>query len=676
MKRLVLAFTFAVAIISPVFSQVVFQEHWDDGNWTANPVWTPFQMNVTCFAINDSLGNWSEPCLEGWLVDPGNTAYTALTTPVDCGEAFCLSFWVHQRTPAFSIIEVGICEGPMSTANRGLFMRLNFNNLTWRWELQIYQNDSLLFCQSTEYDSDRWINVQMRRDADHFWQVIWDNNGTNELSTIVRDDLPIMNNPLLWVTPGGYLTNTGGFYLDDIVITVPFETDAHTFGLWHFDETAGTIAFDASGNGYNMNLQDGAGWGNIGYYNNCADLRVNGSKVNSNHLIGNGWDEITIEAYIFPTVIGPYTGWCDGNPIVSRYEWYNVADPSYFLYLDSNARLYFGVYLNEVGGECSQAITEDGIIHVCNWYHVAMTWRSGEPTKIWLDGQVVARALENPTGTIRAGNDPLRIGCLYNDDPGYGWEYFHGYIDEVRISDIDRYSPPPPITITLTPLNPPIVILSWGGEFFFNVNITNNWHSTLFVDIWSKITFPTGFVYPVITINNHALAPGVNISADSIHQIVPGTAPAGGYTYTVGVTDHNTWVLYTQSSFPFTKLPGVDKASQYLSWEISGWSEMAEVADDDGNSFTPLHSSFIVSASPNPFNSSTTITFSVPTESPVELMICDIVGREVWRLASGISHLGTNQVVWNADDLPSGVYFVQLSAEGGQSAVRKVVLMK
>jgi hypothetical protein len=103
---------------------------------------------------------------------------------------------------------------------------------------------------------------------------------------------------------------------------------------------------------------------------------------------------------------------------------------------------------------------------------------------------------------------------------------------------------------------------------------------------------------------------------------------------------------------------------------------MAEVADDDGNSFTPLHSSFIVSASPNPFNSSTTITFSVPTESPVELMICDIVGREVWRLASGISHLGTNQVVWNADDLPSGVYFVQLSAEGGQSAVRKVVLMK
>jgi hypothetical protein len=62
--------------------------------------------------------------------------------------------------------------------------------------------------------------------------------------------------------------------------------------------------------------------------------------------------------------------------------------------------------------------------------------------------------------------------------------------------------------------------------------------------------------------------------------------------------------------------------------------------------------------------------------NPIDLKIYDIAGREIWRLESRNLHLGTNEVVWDAEGMPSGIYFVRLSVVGIQSSVRKVVLVK
>jgi hypothetical protein len=80
--------------------------------------------------------------------------------------------------------------------------------------------------------------------------------------------------------------------------------------------------------------------------------------------------------------------------------------------------------------------------------------------------------------------------------------------------------------------------------------------------------------------------------------------------------------------------------------------------------------------SPNPFNSSLAIRFELQDASPYKLVIYDINGREVWKLASRNSQLGTNQVEWNAEGLPSGVYFTRLMVDGHQSMVQKLLLLK
>jgi|GEM_PF-1183356 len=101
--------------------------------------------------------------------------------------------------------------------------------------------------------------------------------------------------------------------------------------------------------------------------------------------------------------------------------------------------------------------------------------------------------------------------------------------------------------------------------------------------------------------------------------------------------------------------------------EIEGWEEeQVEIV----NQFESM------GVYPNPFNQQLAISFELREASEVKLAVYDVLGREVANLASRDSHLGTNTVVWDAEGVGSGVYFVRLSVASGQSSVRKVVLMK
>jgi hypothetical protein len=78
---------------------------------------------------------------------------------------------------------------------------------------------------------------------------------------------------------------------------------------------------------------------------------------------------------------------------------------------------------------------------------------------------------------------------------------------------------------------------------------------------------------------------------------------------------------------------------------------------------------------PNPFNSTTTISFQLPSESFVSLKVYDGLGREVAVLISGELSADNYAHKWNAENLPSGVYFYRLQA-GDNIATRKLFLLK
>jgi len=78
---------------------------------------------------------------------------------------------------------------------------------------------------------------------------------------------------------------------------------------------------------------------------------------------------------------------------------------------------------------------------------------------------------------------------------------------------------------------------------------------------------------------------------------------------------------------------------------------------------------------PNPFNSSTTITYNVVKDGIVQLQIYNLLGQTVGTLVDRWQAPGSYSVTWEADDLPSGIYFCQLKTDGF-SQTQKMLLLK
>jgi hypothetical protein len=79
--------------------------------------------------------------------------------------------------------------------------------------------------------------------------------------------------------------------------------------------------------------------------------------------------------------------------------------------------------------------------------------------------------------------------------------------------------------------------------------------------------------------------------------------------------------------------------------------------------------------SPNPFNPSTVISYSLPIESKVSLKVYDIVGREVASLIDEEQPVGYHSIIFDGSYLSSGVYICKIAA-GKYSASIKMILMK
>jgi hypothetical protein len=78
---------------------------------------------------------------------------------------------------------------------------------------------------------------------------------------------------------------------------------------------------------------------------------------------------------------------------------------------------------------------------------------------------------------------------------------------------------------------------------------------------------------------------------------------------------------------------------------------------------------------PNPFNPVTRIQYQLPQESRVNLSVFNILGQKVATLVDEVQNEGYKAVSFNANNLPSGVYFYRLQA-GNFNDVKKFILMK
>ena len=86
-------------------------------------------------------------------------------------------------------------------------------------------------------------------------------------------------------------------------------------------------------------------------------------------------------------------------------------------------------------------------------------------------------------------------------------------------------------------------------------------------------------------------------------------------------------------------------------------------------------SPYVLSAYPNPFNSSAQITVNFEKSVDIQLNVYNLLGQKVTDLFTGRIGSGQQKFKFTADHLPDGIYFIKLDA-GNETVIKKIVLIK
>jgi len=125
-------------------------------------------------------------------------------------------------------------------------------------------------------------------------------------------------------------------------------------------------------------------------------------------------------------------------------------------------------------------------------------------------------------------------------------------------------------------------------------------------------------------------------------------------------------------------ISGIDKDYWYMQrdntpcigfHEYGGISKITRIENEISDKFS-LSQNF-----PNPFNPVTNIAFSLPKSSFVNLVIYDILGREIETLIKESLSPGKYIIEWNATAYPSGIYFYKLQVENFSDS-KQMILIK
>lgn len=218
-------------------------------------------------------------------------------------------------------------------------------------------------------------------------------------------------------------------------------------------------------------------------------------------------------------------------------------------------------------------------------------------------------------------------------------------------------------------------IIESGGNYGWNLMEGNSCYQ-------SETCDTTGLVMPVI---DYGRDEGVSITGGYVYHGNRAPSLKGAYIY-ADYGSGNMWALrYEDGSVTENELImedimkissfGVDQAGELYCLLLVGTvykiaEEVTAVEDD-----TQYPAVFATAASfPNPFNSSTTLSFTIPSDGAVTVSVYNIAGQLVDTILQDRLSAGEHNIRWTPDGLSGGVYLLRVTAPGGGVTARMVYL--
>lgn len=187
----------------------------------------------------------------GCYHNPGGTYVDDVVAErLDDEPALTQTFWLHRRPQTFSGMSTGVTEGPMTAQNRENRVQIVMHNGDMAWHMRQYHGSQLLGDLVMDWPDDRWIQVRIEHYGNGLWRVLWDVDGPAAQTLEAQLPGAPPQDPHVWLTPIGYYSNTGGFFLDDLSLV---RSDSTGTRLWEetWEDGDWTLcpAWEAAGGG-------------------------------------------------------------------------------------------------------------------------------------------------------------------------------------------------------------------------------------------------------------------------------------------------------------------------------------------------------------------------------------------------------------------------------------------
>ncbi len=228
--------------------------------------------------------------------------------------------------------------------------------------------------------------------------------------------------------------------------------------------------------------------------------------------------------------------------------------------------------------------------------------------------------------------------------------------------------------VSLTAENTTSLTVPPGGSVEFSYTVTNGTGATAVGDLFYTAV-RNGSTVAQGVIASGSLPPGQSLSG-TYTQNVPGSAPAGTYTYTLRIGQFPGATLdsraFTVTVTPTAREGGADAwaVREATPWVADAPAEAALRGED------AQLAGLTLAAYPNPFVAATTLGFALPEATEVTLDVLDVLGRRVALVAEGEREAGPHRVAFDASSLPSGAYLVRLVTGTGAAETQRITLLR
>ena len=168
--------------------------------------------------------------------------------------------------------------------------------------------------------------------------------------------------------------------------------------------------------------------------------------------------------------------------------------------------------------------------------------------------------------------------------------------------------------------------------------------------------------------------PGVFVSDYSPIGVLIGKLGSNGTPFGIGsfsqITSTSSGTLYLTVNDAVSG--GFNDNEGYLAVQIINASNIVGIEEPTVGMINDYE---ITQNYPNPFNPSTTIQFSITTQTHVMLKIYGLLGKEIESLINEHREPGEYSVEWKPENLPSGIYLCRLQ-EGDCVETRKMIYQR